>query len=142
MSRTPLETLVRLRRLASEDARRAFAACLRAEDETAAALRGAEAAILHEQAAATDLSADDAVVEAFAAWLPQGRQAVARASAAHARAGAATVQARAVVAAARISTEVAERLVQAQEAARADDAARRSQVALDEAAAVRRPRAP
>jgi flagellar biosynthesis chaperone FliJ len=141
MSRTSLETLVRLRRLAGEDARRAFAACLRAEDETAAALRSAESAILHEQAAAADLAADDTVVEAFAAWLPQGRQAVARASAAHDRAGAATAQARAAVAAARVSTEVAERLMQAQAAARADEAARRSQISIDEAAA-RRPRGP
>jgi flagellar biosynthesis chaperone FliJ len=135
MSRTPLETLVRVRRQASEDARRALAECLRAEDKAAAALRSAEAAIVNEQESAADLQADDAMVEAFAAWLPRGRLAVAEASRAHVRAGAATVQARAVASAARATTEAAERLVQAQAEARAEEAAKRSQAALDETAA-------
>jgi putative NADH-flavin reductase len=135
MSRTSLETLVRIRKLAIEDARRGLATCLQAEDAAASSLRLAEAAIVHEQATAMDLNADDAVVEAFAAWLPKGRQAVAEASRAHVDAGAATVQSRAVVAAARASAEAVERVVQAQAMARAEDAARRSQAAIDETAA-------
>jgi hypothetical protein len=135
MTRDALETLARLRHSVCEDARRALAACLEAEDAASKALHGAEEAIFREQNAAGALDASDGAVEAFAAWLPLGRRAVAEAREAHARAGAATVQARAVLAAARASAEAADRLLASRAAERDAQAARRAQAALDEAAA-------
>ncbi len=138
MSRDPLETLARLRRSVVEDARRALVACLEAEDAASTAMRRAEAAIFHEQDAAGTLNAGDGAVEAFAAWLPYGRQAVAQAREAHDRAAAATVQARAVLAASRASAEAADRLLASRAAVRDAEAARRTQIALDEAASHRK----
>ena len=137
MSRDPLETLARLRHNVVEEARRTLAACLEAEDAADTALRSAEAAIFREQDAAGALETGDGAVEAFATWLPQGRLAVARAREAHARANAATVQARAVLAAGRTSAEAADRLLASRAAARDAEAARRTQVALDETASRR-----
>lgn len=137
MSRDPLETLARLRRGVVEDARRALAACLEAEEAASTATRAAEAAIFREQEAAGAIDTSDGAVEAFAAWLPHGRRAVAKARDAHADAGAATAQARAVLAAARASAEAADRLLASRAAARAVEADRREQTALDEAAARR-----
>ncbi len=137
MTRDPLEILARLRRSVCEDARRGLAACLEAEEAASTALRSAEAAIFRERDAACELDADDGAVEAFAAWLPQGRAAVAQAREAHLRAGAATVQARAILAAARTSAEATDRLLASREAEREAEAARRAQLAMDEAAAHR-----
>lgn len=137
MNRDPLETLARLRHSVVEDARRGLAACLEAEDAARAALRGAGEAIFREQEAAGALDAGDGSVEAFAAWLPLGRLAVAQAREAHARAEAATTQARAVLAAARASAEATDRLLANRAAERDAEAARRAQAALDEAAARR-----
>ena len=138
MSRDPLDTLARLRRSVRDDATRALAACLAAEEQAGAVLRGAEAAIIREQEAAAVLTADDAAVEAFAAWLPQGRQAVMQARTAHAHAVAATVQARAVLGVARTSAEALDRLLADRAAAAAAVAAKRAQAAIDEAAGRRR----
>jgi len=135
MNRDPLETLARLRHSVCEDARRALAACLEAEDAAGKALHSASEAIFREQDAAGALDAGDGAVEAFAAWLPLGRRAVAEAREADSRAGAATVQARAVLAAARASAEAADRLLASRAAERDAEAARRAQAALDEAAA-------
>lgn len=137
MTRDALETLARLRHSVCEDARRALAACLEAEDAAGKALHGAEDAIFREQDAAGALDASDGAVEAFAAWLPVGRRAVVEAREADARAGAATVQARAVLAVARASAEAADRLLASRAAEREAEAARRAQAALDEAAARR-----
>lgn len=134
MTRDPLETLARLRHSIREDARRGLAACLDAEEAASHVMRSAEAAIYDEQKAAGSLDAGDGAVEAFAAWLPQGRKAVAQAHAAHDDASAATVRARAVVAAARASAEAADRLLASRNAERAADAARRAQVETDEVA--------
>ncbi len=134
MSRDPLETLARLRRSVVEDARLTLGACLEAEEAASMAMRRAEAAIFREQDAAGAMETGDGAVEAFAAWLPHGREAVAQAREAHARAGAATAQARAVLAAARASAEAADRLLESRAAAREAEAARRAQAALDEAA--------
>ena len=134
MSRDPLETLTRLRQGLVEDARRALATCLEAEEDASTAMRRAEAAIFREQGAAGAMGAGDGAVEAFAAWLPLGRKAVAQTREAHTRASAATVQARAVLAAARASAEAADRLLASRAAEREAEAARRAQAALDEAA--------
>jgi flagellar export protein FliJ len=137
VNRDPLETLARLRRNICADARRSLAACLEAEDTASTALRGAEAAIIREQDAAGSLEVGDGAVEAFASWLPLGRQAVAQARETHARAGAATVQARAILAAARASAEAVDRLIEKRAAEHEARAAKRAQATLDEAAARR-----
>ncbi len=137
MNRDPLETLARLRQMVCEDARRALAASLEAESAANKALRSAEAAIFREQEVAGSLDAGDGAVEAFAAWLPVGRQAVREAREADAAATAATVQARAVLSAARASAEAADRLLAARAAARQEEVMKRTQAALDEAAARR-----
>jgi hypothetical protein len=69
MSRDPLEALLRLRRMAADEARRGLAECLRAEGEAAAAVATIEAAIDRETEAATSLAVGDAEVEASAGWL-------------------------------------------------------------------------
>jgi hypothetical protein len=135
MSRDALETLARLRHSVCEDARRGLTACLEAEEVASVVLHRAEEAIFREQDAAGALGAGDGAVEAFAAWLPLGRRAVAQAREAHARAGAATVQARAVLAAARASAEAADRLLASRAAEREAAAQKAAQAALDEAAA-------
>jgi hypothetical protein len=137
VNRDPLETLARLRQMVCEDARRALAASLEAESAANKALRSAEAAIFREQEVAGSLDAGDGAVEAFAAWLPVGRQAVREAREADAAATAATVQARAVLSAARASAEAADRLLAARAAARQEEVMKRTQAALDEAAARR-----
>jgi flagellar export protein FliJ len=137
MSGDPLETLARLRRRVCEEARRSLAACIETEDVAFTAMHDAEEAIFREQDAAARLDAGDGAVEAFAAWLPAGRQAVARAREAHAGAEAATGQARAVLAAARASTEAIERLQASRTAAREEEQARRAQAEHDEAASRR-----
>jgi hypothetical protein len=137
LTRDPLETLARLRHSICEDARRSLTACLEAEETASVALHSAELAIFREQDAAAAMDAGDGAVEAFAAWLPQGRAAVARAREAHTRADAATVQARAILAAARASAEAADQLLANRAAEREAEAARLAQIALDEAGARR-----
>ena len=69
-------SLLRVRRLALGEARRALEASLGAEALAEAAARTAERAIEVESDAAHVLTADDGTVEAFAAWLPQARRRV------------------------------------------------------------------
>jgi flagellar biosynthesis chaperone FliJ len=133
MSRDPIDVLVRLRKSACEDARRALVATLDAEDAARAALHAAERAIIGEQEAASRLDAGDGAVEAFVAWLPVGRRAVAQARARHDDAVAASVQARAVLAAARASLEAAEHVIEERQAERRLAAAKQEQATLDEA---------
>jgi hypothetical protein len=66
MTRNPLEALLRLRRVAADEARRGLAECLRVEGEAAAAVAAIAAAIERETEVATSLAAGDAEVEAFA----------------------------------------------------------------------------
>jgi flagellar biosynthesis chaperone FliJ len=134
MSTDPVSTLCRLRHNICEEARRTLASCLAAEDSARIALRVAEQAIWHEQEEASRIDTSDGAVEAFAAWLPRGRQNVADAREAHERALAATAQARAVLAVARANLEAVERLAAEQQRQRAAQAAKREQDTLDEAA--------
>ena len=73
MTHDPLEPLLRLRRMAADEARRGLAERLRIESEAAAAVAAIEAAIERETDVATDLASGDAEVEAFAAWLQRIR---------------------------------------------------------------------
>ncbi|MGC1413201.1 MAG: hypothetical protein WA864_30155 [Acetobacteraceae bacterium] len=134
MSHDPLEALLRLRRLAADEARRGLAECLRAEGEAAVAVATIEAAIDCETEAATSLAAGDAEVEAFAAWLrrirPKQRAALAAAEAAEA----ATTQARGVLGATRAAVQAVEETLEKQAAVVRAEAERRAQAEIDEAA--------
>jgi flagellar export protein FliJ len=134
MKPDPLESLLRLRQVALDEARRELAGCLRAESETAAAVAAIEAAIEREAEAASSLAAGDAEVEAFAAWLrrirPEQRAAIAAAAAAEA----ATAQARAVLGAARAAVRAAETMIEKKAAEARAEADRKTQAELDEVA--------
>ncbi len=83
---------------AAEQARSWLSLCLRIEAEAEQALGAADAAIWKLRDAAADPSQDDEAVEAFAAWLPQGRRMLSAAQAAVDRAVSETVRARAIMA--------------------------------------------
>ena len=69
MKSDPLASLLRLRRLTADQARRELAECLRAESEAKQAIAAIDAKIARETEVATSLAGGDAEVEAFAAWL-------------------------------------------------------------------------
>jgi flagellar export protein FliJ len=134
MTRDPLEALLRLRRLAADEARRSLADSLRAEDQAVQAIAVIEAAIERETEAATNLAAGDAEVEAFSAWLRRIRPKQHAAYAAGDHAEAETARARIVLAAARAAVQAAEEMLEKQAAARQAEAERKEQHALDEVA--------
>ena len=134
MTHDPLESLLRLRRLAADEARRGLADCLRLESQTAQSVAAIETAIEHETDVATDLASGDAEVEAFAAWLRRIRPKQHAAHAAEAQAEAATAQGRAVLAAARAAVRAVEEMLEKHVAARMEEAEHQAQREIDEAA--------
>lgn len=138
-SRTTLNTLVRLRRQALDTARQLLTASLTREHVVETAHREAEGAIRRERDVATALDSADAAVEAFAAWLPRGRQALAQAETARTDAEAATAQARARLTTARAAVEALEQMLEDQATSQRAEAARKLQAALDEFGQRRRP---
>jgi hypothetical protein len=131
MSRT-LAVMARMRHLVLEEARQNLAACLQAEAAAEAAAREEDASIAREHRLATEPETDDALVEAYAAWLPTGRARRDQARAAAERATAVAAQARAQLNAARAAAEAVARRIAAAEAAEAEAAGKREQAALDE----------
>lgn len=73
MKHEALVTVARLRRLALDDASQAVSRALAAEAVAATRADDATRQIADEAAAASSLNGDDAMVEAFAAWLPGAR---------------------------------------------------------------------
>ena len=134
MTRDPLEALLRLRRMAADEARRGLAECLRVESEAAAAVAAIEAAIERETEAATSLAGGDAEVEAFGAWFRRIRPKHRSAQAAEADAEAATASARAVLGAARAAVRAAEEMLEKHAAAAQAAAERAAQGEIDEIA--------
>ena len=131
----PMHTLLRVRRLTLDQARRGLTDCLATETVANERLRGIETRIAEETDVASRVDGDDAAVEAFAAWLRRMRQE--REAAIHALllTEAATLEARAVLAAAHGAVGAVEQLIEQQEAVRRAHAERTEQRALDEAAA-------
>ena len=72
-----LRTLLRVRKQVLDAARQELSSLIDAESTAAERYRAASAAMQREYAVATALDASDAVAEAFATWLPHGREAVA-----------------------------------------------------------------
>ena len=130
----PLATVLRIRRVTVDDARRQLAAALQAEDQANVEAEAAETAIGAEGEIAADLTADDRAVEAYAAWLPVGRAKAAAARAACERAGSEVGKARAAVTVARAAAESAKNLLERRRAALTIEATRRAQADTDEVA--------
>jgi flagellar biosynthesis chaperone FliJ len=135
----PLNTLLRLRRLAVDEARQALADCLRTEAERAAEMRALDDAVDRETVAACDLAADDKAVEAFAVWLKRTRAERAAAAEALLRAEARTQEARAVLSVGERAKRVVVELQATREVERLAEDLKRDQIRIDEVAA-RRPR--
>ncbi len=139
MKHDPLESLLRLREVAADEARRHLADCLRLESEAAEAVAAIEAAIKRETEAATSLAAGDTEVEAFAAWLRRTRPKQQAARATKEAAEAATAEARAVLGAARAAVRAVELMLENKAQAARAEAERKVQGQIDEAASRARP---
>lgn len=131
----PLATVLRVRKLAVDQARAALACALVTLASEEEAVRCAIAGLVHE-ARAMPKDAADPLAGAFAAWLPAARSAIAATEQAAMRAGQAVRDARAGLAARQADLEAAELMEEqrAKEAALA--ASRRAQRVLDERAGV------
>jgi flagellar export protein FliJ len=140
MARDPLQAVLKLRELAVEEARRHVAQCLEAETTAGHELAEMDQAIARETAAASDLAAGDAEVEAFAAWLPQARRRARAAEAKHEAAVMETARARAALAATRAGAEAVQKLMEKRRAEHEAELQRKAQAVLDEAGLRRRPR--
>jgi len=132
MKRDPLAAVLRLRRLAMEEASRDFAECLRSEAQAGQAVAAVEAAIERETEIASSLEVGDAVVEAFGAWLKRARKDLRGAQALREQSESETARARAALAVARAALKATEHLIAEQVAAAAAEAARKEQHNLDD----------
>ncbi len=129
-----LHTIMRIRKLAVDEARRALAEALKTEDEARRVANAAEAQIGIEGQIAADLEAGDGAVEAFAAWLPTGRAIAMRTRSAHEHTLLEVARARAGLTATRAAAEAAQSVQEQREAERMLEAARRGQAVMDEIA--------
>lgn len=132
MKHEVMVTVARLRRLARDEARQDLSRAVAAE---AAATRADEAVqrIAEEAVAASSLTGDDAVVDAFAAWLPGARRHAAETRALCDHASAEVGRMRAILTAIRTASEAVETLLAQRADAQAKDYALRMQSELDEA---------
>lgn len=73
MARDPLATLIKVRKLACDEAQRKLVNALALEDRAERVSQQLERTIAEETMTATDINGSDAIVEAFAAWLPGAR---------------------------------------------------------------------
>ncbi len=128
----PLLTLRRLRRLALDEARLTLAECVTEETRAAAAIRTIEDDIRRETDCASNVDADDAMVEAFAVWLRHVRAEQRGAEAALRDAEARTHEARAVLTIARGAVEAVETELTRRDDARRKETQRVEQRSLDE----------
>ncbi len=129
----PIARLGRLRAAESDAARRDLATALRAAEAANAAIAGAQAALNHEtRAAPTD--ATNELAGSYAAWLPAGRAAVARARAEEATRAVAVEAARVSLAAARMALRACETLAEAQAGERRVAEVKAEQMKLEDSA--------
>ena len=134
MKSDPLASLLRLRRLTADQARRELADCLRAESEANKAIAAIDAEIARETEVATSLAGGDAEVEAFAAWLRRIRPSQHAGRVAEAATVAQTSEARAVLAMARAAVRAVEELLTQRGAEERMTAERHDQREIDEIA--------
>ena len=131
----PLVTILRLRRLTVDDAKRHLAERLTAEQQAGQAYQAAQAAIAFECKVASDIEATDRAVEAYAAWLPLGRARADAAREALEQARSEVAKARAALTASRAAAEVAGAVLDRRLETLAEQAGRRAQAETDEIAA-------
>ncbi|MGE0415639.1 MAG: flagellar FliJ family protein [Acetobacteraceae bacterium] len=133
-----MRVLLRLRRLAVDEASRQLAECLRVEADAGADVRDLDREVERQRLAASSLEFGDAEVEAFARWLRGARQRrevlVETLNTAEARAS----EARAVVAAARSAARAVESVIDQRDAEQRMTLARAEQRVVDEVAGRRR----
>jgi len=134
MPPNPVEFLLRIRRVAEDEAKRKLAEGIAEEARTRQRVADAEALINREGEIATDLAMGDGAVEAYAAWLPVGRKQAAAARAAHENAVATVLLARTALQVAYAAAEAAAGFLERQSDAASAAAAKRAQNALDETA--------
>jgi flagellar export protein FliJ len=128
----PLRTLLRLRRLALDEARQTFAACLEVEATEAGRVRGIERSIQAETDRASSLDGNDMTVETFARWLRRVRAEQEAAERALHEAEARTAEARVVLGASRQAVEAVETEIERRDALERQEGTRREQRMLDE----------
>ncbi len=134
MSHHSLESLLRLRQVAVDEARRGLAECLRQESEATRVVAAIQSAIEQETEAASNLATGDAEVEAFAAWLRRIRPRQQAAHEAEDEAEAATAKARVVLGAARAAVKAVEEMLEQDAAAAQARTEHRAQAEIDEVA--------
>lgn len=110
MTRDPLVTLIKVRKLACDEAQRKLVEALALEDRAEQTSHRVERTIAQETQAATDVNGSDAMVEAFAAWLPGARQQLAAARQLLLDRQAETMRSRAELTACRTALETVETL--------------------------------
>ena len=134
MRREPLETVLRLRRHAVDEARRALTDSLVAVTEAEMAAHQLQRDIQAETERAADLAGGDAMVEAFAAWLPAARRRLSEARTVQDRHEAEVARCRAELTASRAAMQAVEALLSERRAKQADALGKQVQRGLDEAA--------
>ena len=127
-----LQALLRVRRLASDEARRTLGEALARETQAQDAADAVDREIARETDLACSLDADDAVVEAFGAWLSGARVRAEATRKTAERAAAETARARAGLKLARSGLEAAEALAAEHRAAKREADAQREQHDLDD----------
>ena len=134
MRREPLETVLRLRRHAVDEARRALTDSLVAVTEAEMKAHQIQRDIQLETERAADVSGGDALVEAFAAWLPIARRRLAEARALQDRHEAEVARCRAELTASRAAMQAVEALLAERRAKQAEAQGKAAQRGMDEAA--------
>ena len=112
MTRDPLATLIKVRKLACDETQRKLVEALGFEDKAEQASHRLELAIAQETEAASDVHGTDAMVEAFATWLPEVRRQLAAARQVLLDRQAETVRRRAELTACKTALETVETLQQ------------------------------
>ena len=118
MLRNPFQTLIRLRQQSQDLAQTALARAIAVAALADRAEEAAGAAIKAEQDAASDLTASDGAVQAFAHWLPAARARAEAAAYQAERAHAEISRSRALLAACRTALESVQELAASRAAAR------------------------
>lgn len=134
MARDTLDTLLRLRRLAVDEAARALGAALRQEAQATQVVARLEAMLAHESTVTRGLATEDRVATPFAAWRARARQEMIRARTDVAAAGAGVVAAQDALGEARGGLRALETAIARAQAEDATAAARSAQHTLDDMA--------
>jgi flagellar export protein FliJ len=127
-----LQTLLRLRRLALDQARSGLADCLHAEAEASATVRTIANDIQRETDLVCRAQGDDRIVEVFSAWLRRVRISQQAAANALLTAETHTLEARSVLVAGRIAVETVEALIAQRQAEQVAAERQQDQKLLDE----------